>query len=684
MKYKRKILKNKTKHLLFLNAFLVLLLFIGLGYSVLSTNLNISGNVELKEYMQPTLYNVFRKEAEIGTYAKEYTGNHNDSIDTSLSTEKIYHWYAPSATEGNEILEKNNVIFASKCWQMIRTTDTGGVKMIYNGTSSDGKCNNTKTGQQIGTSKFNNSNYQLSKVGYLINNDYTFDQESFPASFNYSAREGMISKTDLSIYRWYADSVSYSNGNYTLVNPYKITSQDFPNMVGKYTLESSDATYSTSKAYYIVEVNASSSYRKELNNGELTLNSLNITFGESVTKISENNYVLSDTTTIPLADWYNNYSSYANKYTCGSDVTSCSAPRLITSAYSSYYNYIDLTQKILLAKTRNGLNLSDTVEVYIKDLAANYSNYTSYKYTCNNLSSTCTEENLRYIDSIYASYFKYSPNRYYGTSVTWNGSNYTLQNTVDLENYRNTTTLSTHHYICLEYGKKTCSTIAYIYYYNTGSGGDIHYTILDNGVTSITDAMNTMLSGNTDNSTIKSSVDSFYSTNLLAYDDQIEDVIYCNNRSIRTIAGWNPDGGSATASAIYFGPTTITGNLSCSNVTDQLSVSNNQAKLTYKIALLTAEEAKLIGNSTILKTGEYYWLRTPSGMINRSGYKYSDTYGYYINNNGAYDNALDTSTTHNGYDNSMGVRPVISLKPGIKFVSGDGSKNNPYVVENPS
>ena len=30
-------------------------------------------------------------------------------------------------------VENNNVIFANKCWQMVRTTDTGGVKLIYNG-----------------------------------------------------------------------------------------------------------------------------------------------------------------------------------------------------------------------------------------------------------------------------------------------------------------------------------------------------------------------------------------------------------------------------------------------------------------------------------------------------------------------------------------------------------------------
>ena len=28
-----------------------------------------------------------------------------------------------------------------------------------------------------------------------------------------------------------------------------------------------------------------------------------------------------------------------------------------------------------------------------------------------------------------------------------------------------------------------------------------------------------------------------------------------------------------------------------------------------------------------------------------------------------------------------GVRPVVSLKPGTLYISGNGSKNNPYIVE---
>jgi len=37
-------------------------------------------------------------------------------------------------------IDGNNVMFASYCWKIIRTTETGGVKLLYNGEASGGKC----------------------------------------------------------------------------------------------------------------------------------------------------------------------------------------------------------------------------------------------------------------------------------------------------------------------------------------------------------------------------------------------------------------------------------------------------------------------------------------------------------------------------------------------------------------
>ena len=85
--------------------------------------------------------------------------------------------YMTTATEGNVPIYyfrgdadkvNNNIIFNNMCWKIIRTTETGGVKLIYNGTPTDGKCE-TQTGDatQIGTSKFNEKYDDNAYVGYM-------------------------------------------------------------------------------------------------------------------------------------------------------------------------------------------------------------------------------------------------------------------------------------------------------------------------------------------------------------------------------------------------------------------------------------------------------------------------------------------------------------------------------------
>ena len=61
----------------------------------------------------------------------------------------------------------NNIIFNNMCWKIIRTTETGGVKIIYNGTPTDGKCDNTEEETQVGRSAFNANYTDNAYVGYM-------------------------------------------------------------------------------------------------------------------------------------------------------------------------------------------------------------------------------------------------------------------------------------------------------------------------------------------------------------------------------------------------------------------------------------------------------------------------------------------------------------------------------------
>ena len=62
----------------------------------------------------------------------------------------------------------NNIIFNNMCWKIIRTTETDGIKILYNGIPTDGKCETqTGNGSQIGTSAYNTGYNDNAYVGYM-------------------------------------------------------------------------------------------------------------------------------------------------------------------------------------------------------------------------------------------------------------------------------------------------------------------------------------------------------------------------------------------------------------------------------------------------------------------------------------------------------------------------------------
>ena len=81
--------------------------------------------------------------------------------DTASDTNPIYYYRGA--------VSNNNVLFANLCWKIVRTTETGGVKLIYNGApSSEGTCSNTGTSSQLSsTSAFNTSYTNAADVRYI-------------------------------------------------------------------------------------------------------------------------------------------------------------------------------------------------------------------------------------------------------------------------------------------------------------------------------------------------------------------------------------------------------------------------------------------------------------------------------------------------------------------------------------
>ena len=188
----------------------------------------------------------------------------------------------------------NNVLFAGFCWKIIRTTDTGGIKMIYNGTPTDNQCTNT-TGEatQIGTSAFNN-NYSSSPadVGYMYGTRYV------------SFFKDMSSVTDTYVY---GNDVTYSNGTYTLKDTMTSSSwsTDYKTLATKYHYTCLSTSATCSSVYYIHYFGNSS-----------RVSYLTLTGGDNIetakTKMFTNTTDSKIKTTID--NWYNtNMTSYTDK-----------------------------------------------------------------------------------------------------------------------------------------------------------------------------------------------------------------------------------------------------------------------------------------------------------------------------------------------------------------------------------
>ena len=75
------------------------------------------------------------------TYVQPYTASLGTTMDTydGRGTEDVC--YYTSTTEDNLAGQNGNVLFGDYCWQIVRTTDMGGIKLIFNGMpTTDGKC----------------------------------------------------------------------------------------------------------------------------------------------------------------------------------------------------------------------------------------------------------------------------------------------------------------------------------------------------------------------------------------------------------------------------------------------------------------------------------------------------------------------------------------------------------------
>ena len=282
----------------------------------------------------------------------------------------------------------------------------------------------------------------------------------------------------------------------------------------------------------------------------------------------------------------------------------------------------------------------------------------------------------------------------YGNGVTYSNGIYTLTNTMtDTWNNLYETGLPNHHYTCFSSGT-TCESVYYIY---MTDDTEIYYLTLT-GVNNIETSLSQMLDNNTTSSTIKGNKDTegtldyWYYTNIEQknYSSYIEDTVWCYDRSIRQLGGFNPNGSTKFGPGVRLQYTpmekyltnTQNPSLNCNRNVDRFTVNeqNGNGALDYPVGLLTSDEITLAGDDLELSnmpiSGDQIYLNN------------KDTYWIYFPSEFSFDSGVTGimiyGSLQQGADLSglAGVRPSISLKHDFTLTgNGDGTTTNPYKVE---
>ena len=204
-----------------------------------SNNPNLTTEAEIEKIL---LYDTIKNAADTTTtidFSKtsKASGTNGIYMTTDTDSGKPVYYY-----RGNV---DNRVIFANFCWRIVRTTETGGVKLIYDGVPSNGQCNNTGDNSTIGSSAFNTNYNDNAYVGYMFGTAGSSTYASTHTNTNDSTIKGVIDT-------WYHDNMT----SYTLqledavwCNDRSIVT-DLANSNGGYYSDYTTSGYGANKTLY--------------------------------------------------------------------------------------------------------------------------------------------------------------------------------------------------------------------------------------------------------------------------------------------------------------------------------------------------------------------------------------------------------------------------------------------------
>ena len=191
---------------------------------------------------------------------------------------------------------------------------------------------------------------------------------------------------------------------------------------------------------------------------------------------------------------------------------------------------------------------------------------------------------------------------------------------------------------------------------------------------------------NTNNSTILTNLETWYTNNLAAYESVIDDNAWCNDKTNVTDTTFNLWNWSNVTGLGYGTNTTfysatqrlVSKSGSAGGTSPSLKCTGELSKINSKVGLITADELAFVGyaygyelqNSTTYlqenATDTFWWSLSP--------YYFDGSYASVWNVGG------DIGLFSNSYVYStFGVRPLISLKSTTN-ATGNGTSNSPFII----
>lgn len=560
----------------------------------------------------------FVASGEIKTIKEKIVGDSNIK-----SSDGIYYY------NGADV--NNNLIFADICWQIVRTTENGGVKLIYNGLPVNGVCgeaayDTSSYVNYIGNDDviYNSNANLLTSVGYMYGN-YDYGKINFltdEAGVNFNGYWGASSTGGTSYYygtgaRWNSD------GYYELINETKYDSTNYTmGLTHKYTCGSTSAGNTCKVVYIAIGGTSTASY-------------VSLPPGKSYTAL----------------DYFKLLDGFEN-----AGVTSQGN---VSWAFSNSFSYTGIGGTFTLDYNSGNYTTYD-----MSDWPNNRTDFNKYHFTC--FSTLETPKEVKEKDG------------FPDISVSTSDLMSSLFSGGELA--------SKFYDITTPKVNTSCSELYYIFY--SGSAG-LYYLKLDNSmktedINNILTALNsgtyldkTLLASNSISSNVKKVVDSWYDSYFANsfYEQYIVDEIYVNDRNLASAGGWNNQ--NDLTENITFN--TYNGITSGFSEKDKFTlntsiISSTNKELTVPVGLLSYDEAVLAGvtstSPSYLGTRPF-WLMSPHSYVEEAsttGASYDMVSYVYSINNGF------TKSAVNSYNY---VRPVISITSDMP-VTGTGTEEDPY------